>query len=486
MILSLLMSLCFICGVSAKQSLVTFRGLERGFEFDPGSIYSRTTLFDGFEHAMPGDVLTEHILVQNGAPGYTYIDVYMKAVPHDEEENPLSYRVGENETVASMEDFLSQLYMRVWKGDELIYSASPDETDGLTDFVYLGRIYYKRPVELNVELEVPIELGNEYAHRMGEVDWVFHAEVFGNGGSDGGEPDISDSVSITVHKLWDDDGIIRPGFVNVTLMRDGEAYRTAKLYHLNNWTYTWSDLEKGHDYEVVEDVPAGYTAKYDVYSSWTFITNSKFNPVVPPVTPPNPDIPDDTDEPIVPEDTTVPDEPEDTTVPADPDDTTVPDEPDDTTVPADPDDTTQPDDTDGPDEPDVPVVPVIFGRLTVKKEWSGDKDSLEMRPDSVMVSLFNGTELVEEVWLGAHNDWSYTWKGLDADGQWSVMELDIPEGYTPSYTVAEDGLIVVTNTLTLMETGQTRWHIPVLIIIGASLIAFGAVIIFKKRKTEDE
>jgi len=77
-----------------------------------------------------------------------------------------------------MSDFLSQLTMRVYQGRRLIYEASPDELDGLSRNVYLGSLDYRDSVNLTVELDVPITLGNEYANRVGEVDWVFTVETY--------------------------------------------------------------------------------------------------------------------------------------------------------------------------------------------------------------------------------------------------------------------------------------------------------------------
>ena len=75
-----------------------------------------------------------------------------------------------------MEDFLSQLSMKVYNGKKLIYEASPDELDGLKNNVLLGKFYEGRGTTLTVELKVPETLGSEYAGRIGEVDWVFIAE----------------------------------------------------------------------------------------------------------------------------------------------------------------------------------------------------------------------------------------------------------------------------------------------------------------------
>ena len=86
--------------------------------------------------------------------------------------------------------------MKVWHGEKLIYEASPDELDGLAEPVLLSSGLARRgTVDLKVELNVPIELGNEYAYRVGEVDWKIIVEAHtnsGGGGEGGGEIIIPD------------------------------------------------------------------------------------------------------------------------------------------------------------------------------------------------------------------------------------------------------------------------------------------------------
>ena len=65
----------------------------------------------------------------------------------------------------------------MYNGEELIYEASPDELDGLAANVPLGTFRKGEATALTVELTVPIELGNEYASRVGEVDWIFTVEA---------------------------------------------------------------------------------------------------------------------------------------------------------------------------------------------------------------------------------------------------------------------------------------------------------------------
>lgn len=178
----------------AADSSVTYEGGAEKFVFVPGSGYTDTDLFDNFKGVMPGDSVSEKITVKNNYRGCDYVRVYMRAEAHDETENPMSPNAAvEEKDAASMNDFLSQLSMKVYIGDKLIYDASPDELGSFAENVLLGSFGYGAGAELDIRLEVPIELGNEYADRVGEVDWVFTVEQRnysggGDGGDDGNDP----------------------------------------------------------------------------------------------------------------------------------------------------------------------------------------------------------------------------------------------------------------------------------------------------------
>ena len=153
---SLLLALIMVFSMSvtafAADSTITFKGLQEGFEAQPGSEYTDTDLFDNFKDVMPGDQLTETIQIRNEAADCDYIKVYMRAVVHDENGNPLTYSEAfentdgkdqanvdgqRDETVATMQDFLKQLTMRIYNGDELIYNSTPDQAGALTNNVFL-------------------------------------------------------------------------------------------------------------------------------------------------------------------------------------------------------------------------------------------------------------------------------------------------------------------------------------------------------------
>lgn len=176
---ALALVLVLLLGMSATafaESKVTYEGGAEKFVFLPGSEYSETDLFENFKGVMPGDVITQEITVQNNYTKAEKVKIYLRAVVHDEQGNPLSEEVARTEDMVSMQDFLSQLTMTVKQGDKVLFSASPDELDGLKENVLLGAFPGKSYTKLVVELSVPIELGNEYANRVGEVDWVFTAE----------------------------------------------------------------------------------------------------------------------------------------------------------------------------------------------------------------------------------------------------------------------------------------------------------------------
>ena len=165
-----------------------------------GSGYTDTDLFNNFKDVMPGDERTETITIKNSVNGFDYVKLYIRAVPHDEQGNPLTYDEkfenedgkdqqnvdGErDETVATMADFLSQLSMEIYLVNadgtkQSIFYASPDKSAQLTDSVLLGTFAKGKSAKLEAVLHVPAELGNEYAYRVGEVDWLFTVEGFNN------------------------------------------------------------------------------------------------------------------------------------------------------------------------------------------------------------------------------------------------------------------------------------------------------------------
>ena len=192
---SLALSLVLVVALAtpAAAATVTFES-KTSIDMAPGSGYTATDLFPNFKNAMPGDTLTQTVTIENKIRASSYIKVYLKAVPHDE-KNGLTYDEKfeetdgkdqkenlpdelRDETVASMNDFLAQLTLVVTDEDgKEIYNGHPNNPGQLEEAVYVGKVNRNRSMNLTVKLLVPAGLGNEYALRVGEVDWVFYADI---------------------------------------------------------------------------------------------------------------------------------------------------------------------------------------------------------------------------------------------------------------------------------------------------------------------
>lgn len=84
--------------------------------------------------------------------------------------------------------------------------------------------------------------------------------------------------------------------------------------------------------------------------------------------------------------------------------------------------------------------------LKVLKLWKGDQGQTN-RPESVTVEIFRDGVSCETVVLSEENHWCYTWSAKDDGAIWSVVERNVPQGY--SMTVEQkESAFVLTNTWT--------------------------------------
>lgn len=171
LLLAYIMTISSALTLYAEDGSVTYKGSTKEFIFEPGSDYSVTDLFSNFKDVMPGDTLTQKITIRNDMAHYFIIKVSLRALGAHE----------------GSEEFLSQLKLTVKRSDEQgttdIFDASADQTAQLTDWVTLGEFYAGQTVDLDLTLEVPIELGNDFKDKIGYLDWEFWVEEFptGNG-----------------------------------------------------------------------------------------------------------------------------------------------------------------------------------------------------------------------------------------------------------------------------------------------------------------
>ncbi len=90
--------------------------------------------------------------------------------------------------------------------------------------------------------------------------------------------------------------------------------------------------------------------------------------------------------------------------------------------------------------PKVQPVPKDPLTRTVIKLWRDN--NADERPDSITVQLLRDGEVYETVELSKENNWRYTWTGLNAYYQWTVVEVDVPEDYKDYYSSSGSNLYI--------------------------------------------
>ena len=152
--------------VFAADGKVTYSGNAGNFVFEPGSEHSLTDLFPNFKGVMPGDTLTQNITIKNDADNKVKVKIYMRSLGAHKDSV----------------EFLSRLGLKVSKSEEnkmaYMFDAAANETAQLTDWVCLGTLYSGGEVNLDVTLNVPTSLDNEFQNKIGYLDWEFMIEEF--------------------------------------------------------------------------------------------------------------------------------------------------------------------------------------------------------------------------------------------------------------------------------------------------------------------
>lgn len=121
--------------------------------------------------------------------------------------------------------------------------------------------------------------------------------------------------------------------------------------------------------------------------------------------------------------------------------------------------------------------------LSVRKVWATSVSNVNLNnaPDYVEIALLNNGEVIDTIKLSEDNNWEYTWNDIEKSDAYSVKEINVPKGYTVTYQ-SDGNMFIVTNTTTLVQTGNMPWLVGLFGGLGVMLVL--ASVIYTRVKDE--
>lgn len=151
-----------------EASSVTYVNQAERFVFVPAD----TDLFENFKGVMPGDVRTQKIDVGNDSE--VPVKIYLKINPVNEED----------------EAFLQQMKLIIEDSVEVLFEEMPTQQGRFSEFILLRQLEPDEEMTLDLSLEIPLSMGNDFMNQEAQIEWIFKVEEIPRGlpDTDGPEP----------------------------------------------------------------------------------------------------------------------------------------------------------------------------------------------------------------------------------------------------------------------------------------------------------
>jgi len=154
LILLIVMLFLLIGTTVVEASSVTYVNQAERFVFVPDD----TDLFQDFKGVMPGDKRTQKIDIGNDSE--VPVKIYLKMNPLSEED----------------EAFLQQMKLIIEDGEDVLFEEMLNQQGQFSEFILLKQLEPDEEMTLDLNLEIPLSMTNEFMNQEAKVQWIFKVE----------------------------------------------------------------------------------------------------------------------------------------------------------------------------------------------------------------------------------------------------------------------------------------------------------------------